>query len=416
MSDMHDPYDDQLRSARYKAERDQARQECERLRRKVECLGDDIENLKLELGEAKDRLRDSVPREAYERKRATWLLHIRECEEALRKRNRRIKELEGAALERRTVREEDREAVEWVRDHGGLDVLEAIWDNDVPLANGVISALWPDERPDDCGNERVMDELCKRLMPEGMEWPRYDTGEPLKLDDEVAVKNCEPVTVRFISFDKNGFSVRHTGGCREHWFTYGERVKRPAPKVLDADGVEIRVGDTVYGFAGQQYEVTGLCEYEPSIVHAKTVGDGVAADELLALSGQLNSAQLEASKLTHRAPVPAADGKPLRDGETVYHVNTGIGYSVRSVTNGGAHLSKGDKPGGYCRADYLTHERPVADTWERLEEDARGISHDISWNLGNWSPSDFKEADDNVLARIESLIPRAKALADRSEK
>ena len=399
MSDMHDPYDDQLRSARYKAERDQARQECERLRRKVECLGDDIENLKLELGEAKDRLRDSVPREAYERKRATWLLHIRECEEALRKRNRRIKELEGAALERRTVREEDREAVEWVRDHGGLDVLEAIWDNDVPLANGVISALWPDERPDDCGNEDVMDELSKRLMPEGMEWPRYDTGEPLKLDDEVAVKNCEPVTVRFISFDKNGFSVRHTGGCREHWFTYGERVKRPAPKVLDADGVEIRVGDEVW-------DVETGCKRT-----VRAVND----NETVEFDGYENRGWFS-KFLTHRAPVLAADGKPLRDGETVYHVNTGIGYSVRSVTNGGAHLSKGDKPGGYCRADYLTHERPVADTWERLEEDARGISHDISWNLGNWSPSDFKEADDNVLARIESLIPRAKALADRSEK
>ena len=61
----------------------------------------------------------------------------------------------------------------------------------------------------------------------------------------------------------------------------------------------------------------------------------------------------------------------------------------------------------------LTHELP--DSWERLEEDAREISHDVSWNLGNWSPSDFKEAGDNVLARIESLIPRAKALAERGQ-
>lgn len=33
------------------------------------------------------------------------------------------------------------------------------------------------------------------------------------------------------------------GGLRG---SYGERVKRPAPKVLDADGVSINVGDTVY--------------------------------------------------------------------------------------------------------------------------------------------------------------------------
>ena len=166
--------------------------------------------------------------------------------------------------------------------------------------------------------------------------------------------------------------------------------------VLDADGAEIRVGDTVYGFAGQQYEVTGLCEYEPSIVHAKTVGDGVAADELLALSGQLNSAQLEASKLTHRAPVIAADGKPLREGETVYHVNTGIEYSVRSVTNGGAHLSKGDRPGGYCQADYLTHERP--DSWERVMADAESIDRDL-------------RGFDGDVSTCADLVRRARALA-----
>ena len=129
MSDMHDPYDDQLRSARYKAERDQARQELARLR-----------------GEA-------TTTSAYD-----------------------------------LLPEEDRDALRWVREHGGLDVLEAIWDNDVPLANGVISVLWPDERPDDCGNERVMDELCKRLMPEGMELVgsvlRIRTAENVDYDGE----------------------------------------------------------------------------------------------------------------------------------------------------------------------------------------------------------------------------------------
>lgn len=35
MSDMHDPYDDQLRAARYRAERDQAREELERANRRI---------------------------------------------------------------------------------------------------------------------------------------------------------------------------------------------------------------------------------------------------------------------------------------------------------------------------------------------------------------------------------------------
>ena len=138
MSEMHDPYEDQLAAARYRAERDQARQECERLR---------------------NRLRDSVPRKAYERRRAAWLRHIRECETALHRRRELIKKLENAALDRRTVRAEDREAAEWVRDHGGLDAVE------------------------------------QRLMPEVMEWlaeawPRFEDDAPVRMCDE-ADKNGE---------------------------------------------------------------------------------------------------------------------------------------------------------------------------------------------------------------------------------
>lgn len=136
-----------------------------------------------------------------------------------------------------------------------------------------------------------------------------------------------------------------------------DRNGRFAPKVLDADGVEIRVGDEVW-------DVETGCKRT-----VRAVND----NETVEFDGHENRGWF-GKFLTHRAPVLAADGKPLREGDTVYHVNTGTEYSVRSVTNGGAHLSKGDKPGGYCRADYLTHERPVADTWEQLEKDVAGAS------------------------------------------
>lgn len=76
---------------------------------------------------------------------------------------------------------DEREAIAWVRDHGGLDAVDAIWDNDVPLAEAVISELWPDGRPDECGNDDVMGELRRRLMPEGCEWPRYESGELVRI-------------------------------------------------------------------------------------------------------------------------------------------------------------------------------------------------------------------------------------------
>ena len=42
-----------------------------------------------------------------------------------------------------------------------------------------------------------------------------------------------------------GLSFRTFDGTFD-WHETGERVKRHAPKVLDADGVEIKVGDTVW--------------------------------------------------------------------------------------------------------------------------------------------------------------------------
>ena len=81
-------------------------------------------------------------------------------------------------------------------------------------------------------------------------WPRFeDTGDPVMVGDAyidgsgdcniiVAVRICD-VCVDLVGED--GFL---TG------FKPGERVKRPAPEVLDADGVEIKVGDTVWHHSG----------------------------------------------------------------------------------------------------------------------------------------------------------------------
>lgn len=216
---------------------------------------------------------------------------------------------------------------------------------------------------DELQSERMGDILsalengAKRLMPEGMEWPRFEDGEPVRLGEHWEEDGFDESVTRIDSIEFAEDGVRFENEYADTFYRYGERVKRPTPKVLDADGVEIRVGDTVWTDYGDgPWTVTKITTAHAWHVYGE--------------SDELGSLDMPPSTLTHRAPVLAADGKPLREGETVYHVNSGIEYSVRSVTNGGAHLSKGDKPGGYCRADYLTHERPVADTWERLEEDA----------------------------------------------
>ena len=138
----------------------------------------------------------------------------------------------------------------------------------------------------------------------------------MRFGDEVLCDGrCSPAVVDFIELDRSGFKLYARSGhlIAGADLRYGEPIKRPAPKVLDADGVEIRVGDTVYGTVDMEYRITSLSEYEPSVVHAEAIeGGNECGDEFIAGNPRINSFQLEDSKLTHRAPVIAADGKPLR--------------------------------------------------------------------------------------------------------
>ena len=325
----------------------------------------------------------------------------------------------------------DSDVLAWVEANGGLEQVRARCYLADETAKTVTGRRVGMSTPDS-----ILGELRCRLMPEGMEWPSYKVdGGPVRIGDETDRLRVDEV--RF-GIPRGGCTLYQVGsdGLNERSLAIkpGERVKRAdfqkstknnaaldsysdestSPKVLDADGVEIRVGDTVYGFAGQQYEVTGLCEYEPSIVHAKTVDDGVAADELLAMSGQLNSAQLEASKLTHRAPVLASDGKPLREGEHVWHVETGREYVVMEPSYGKTVVVRSakydDAEGEQYAPDQLTHERP--DSWERLEEDAgkspcEYFGFDEDETCGK-CPASTKNCE-QTMAR--DIVRRSKALA-----
>lgn len=86
-----------------------------------------------------------------------------------------------------------------------------------------------------------------RALPDGMEWPRFEDGELVKVGDEVEYKG-ETMRVYLATFDADGWALwcSREGIDGRLSGSYGERVKRPAPEVLDADGVPIKVGDTVY--------------------------------------------------------------------------------------------------------------------------------------------------------------------------
>ena len=76
-------------------------------------------------------------------------------------------------------------------------------------------------------------------------WPRFEDGKPVMVGDRFIDHRVNERTVRSVIVNNDGVELRTFDGTFD-WHETGERVKRPAPKVLDADGVEIRVGDTVW--------------------------------------------------------------------------------------------------------------------------------------------------------------------------
>ena len=298
------------------------------------------------LERVKAQRRESMPRAAYERKKAGFLGHIAECETALGRRNERIAELE----ERVRVRERANDEL-----------------------NEELNAMRP------------------RLMPEGMEWPRYESGELMQPNDKLLDNDGDWFKAVVFEFTCDWWSVRgyQTEGFGDlndetrrklEGMAYGTCVKRPEPKVLDADGEEIRAGEMLF--------------------HVMS-GDGVTARQLMPPDKFEDTEFIRhfASEYTHRAPVLAADGKPLREGETVWHVKTGREYVVVEPSYGKTvvvRLAKYDDAEGEQHApDQLTHERPV------LDADGRPLREGETVYLqdGESFTVDFIRSDGNVAVR-----------------
>ena len=199
-----------------------------------------------------------------------------------------------------------------------------------------------------------LEAVKKRLMPEDMEWPKYTDGSLVEIGDEIVGSDYgERFRVYTVTFHVNGFTLREKSGM-SHWYESDDRFERPALKVYDADGVEIRVGDTVYLLPGD------WCDEFPCL-------------------GYHGGEELEVFSLH-------AD-----------HVVGGIG--CRDTR----------RPKGTCRPQpsQLTHERP--ESWERLEDDATMPAATYCERMG----IEVEEGYSFVEPMARDLVRRAKALAER---
>ena len=349
--------------------------------------------------------------------------------------------------------QEDRDAIAWVREHGGIAYVKDTWnirrnlDRQLEKAHAKVKrqqrhimfvqtkcrerqarivelgkmveflkfnnsnfrALQADvaERlgftryGDDYEPEDLLDALDRRLMPEGMEWPRFEDEEPVRLGSEFGygtkLDACEVTSILFTSegcFIEPDYSWE--GDDYVLMVKQGKRVKRPAPKVLDADGAEIDVGDDLFS-------VEGSLKFHVS--HVDHINGKIATDAMFALDKWADPAMY-----THRAPVLAADGKPLRVGETVWHKQTGKAATVKGFDRMlGEPCAVIDFAGieQRVRGNLLTNERP--DSWERLEEDAGKNPFDYCKDVGHR----LDTCENSEAYKARDIVRRARALAER---
>ena len=239
--------------------------------------------------------------------------------------------------------------------------------------------------------------LDRRLMPEGMEWPRVD-GKPVVIgerlvgygsgDDGYEVVGVRP-TCGWVLVKSRDHITRDGGPVILEWDA--SKCHRPTPKVLDADGAEIEVGDDLYS-------VEGMLKFHVSAIDKKS--GRIATEAMFALDKWADP-----KMFTHRAPVLAADGRPLREGETVWS-NGGCQYVVEDAIDPNAVKCRSASvptSGMTAPASCFTHERP--DSFELIEQDVELCPHDYAQKYNK--PSGMS----NAKFQRTDLVRRAKALA-----
>lgn len=191
---------------------------------------------------------------------------------------------------------------------------------------------------------------------------RYEDGEPLKCGDKIDYKG-ETLTVYNYEIHhglKFYYTLNLSNGKSVKFYS-GEIVRRPKPKVLDADGIEINVGDTVWNLDMGSCGIVDTIEdeyFNPGKVIVYCVNE---------YGYRLFAKHPE--RLTHNEPILDADGVEIKVGNKVYDL---LGMydcplAVISINDKAVTVSIPDGK-GYTNftPDNLTHNEP--DSLEKIIE------------------------------------------------
>ena len=204
------------------------------------------------------------------------------------------------------------------REHARADIERRINEADLEDDRARDSALgWYKAKADELDALRE----AGRIVPEGVSWPRYEDGEPVRMGDPFVTWDGQASEVRSVTlytpgpdaaWTVNAGSCRNfVGGSDEAHRMHGLRLKRPAPKAVGADGVEVKAGETVWlarehldkadmspSDSGFECGLLGVGALDPLSV--KLVGKKLDKDGLAFFTE--HSAWCPASWLTHECP------------------------------------------------------------------------------------------------------------------
>lgn len=153
--------------------------------------------------------------------------------------------------------------------------------------------------------DKALSEIGKRLMPPGMEWPRYEDGKPVMIGDEFSADLTKKVDK--VELVKCGFYLK-TSRNDFYWYHKGVRVKRPKQEPVGADDLPIRKGDEVWAAKDGNGPF-------------RVIGIDLGAEFPISLNrgdGGILMARCTPDELTHTKPVIGADHLPIKKGDTVY--------------------------------------------------------------------------------------------------
>ena len=130
----------------------------------------------------------------------------------------------------------------------------------------------PREKTDFCSNrvpaisEAIADEIEKYYIPR----PRFEDGEPVQTSDMEEIgglATCRVYTDGSWVFDPDKYEdERNPKPWDEQQGRQCDFIKRPEPKVLDADGVPCKKGETVWKLADStKWEIIDIHPTEPRI-------------------------------------------------------------------------------------------------------------------------------------------------------